>query len=159
MSIKDLEDSILADTSTDDEVLYYLMASAGKLCDKFSQQQYDDPYIEKYCDQIIASANILRGGAAPAYEEDQTSKPKGNGSAVFFNYKEDTDAMRFRAMEWLDEHAEGRIKDIVCLNRPDRNGNLLIGVFDDYGEAAAFFVCYQPQDRIELYRHLKDRYN
>ena len=46
----------ITETNTDDEVLYLMMGTMGKIASAFSKQDYENPQIREHCVAIAAAA-------------------------------------------------------------------------------------------------------
>ncbi len=142
----DARSNLIASTENDDEVLYLMMGSLGKLAHLFRNQDYTNPQIKEHCVAIASAAMCiaLEEGDIPQNQGNTNTpirsvKKADNKDVKFFIYKHDSDGMRERLNQWLDENS---IRwDTLKSCKRDKNGMYMLGLFSNETGASAFVLC------------------
>lgn len=170
--------SVLDSTNTDDEVIYLMMGSLGRLADLFKLGTAAEHEIIKQCKSIAAAALAI---SIPTnfIESDEVSpsvahlsknnevtgdkkkksgeiERKTTGDVKFFVYKQHSHGMTLRLDSWRMENQ----LDFASwsFGGYDKNGRPLICMINEQGELEAFIVCADEATKELLISYLSIAY-
>lgn len=150
--------ALLASTNTDDEVLYLMIGSLGRISSLFAKGDYTNPAILEHSVAVAAAASIIglpEDGIQPEEirlsDKSETDRPRGN-HVKFFIYKHDSDGMKKALSNWIDEH--GLTYDRAKITGVDKNGRHMVGLFRQEEGAVAFILSADEITCMSVYKYL-----
>lgn len=166
--------SILDQTTTDDEVIYLMMGSLGRLADLFKVGSGVESEIIKQCKSIAAAALAISLPSDEDAEEgilledkettsdkvtpirDKQKDKKTSMDIKFFVYRQHSHGMTMRLELWRKDN----MLDFTSwkCGGEDKNGRPLICTFNQDEELEAFLVCGNADVKKQLIEYMRIAY-